>query len=517
MMITPQGVLKIMDFGIAKAAGTMTSGSQVLGSPNYMSPEQLKGHELDGRSDLFSYGVILYEMVTGQKPFDGESIVTIIYKIANEDPIAPHELNPNMDRALSAVIMRALSKDPQKRFQTGAALAADIQNCNTRGYKSAASPPKAVGNGNAKAGSSTQATSSLHQPSEAAGPKTIPIPMRRTPVRSSRAGRRNPIIALTALTVIIVLAGLYSLYTLTHPRQVANKPKPLAASVATAGGVTVIAGPETQPDRQPTKDPQTSEQPEKTPVAEITKNPEKPAIAEPKPGKGQVRFTSTPDGAAIEMDGKSSSEWVTPFVMSGVAPGEHKVVLTKTGFTPETGTLQVGRRGATYSATLQAILTAVAVKTEPTGASIEIDGANTGAYSPARIPVAVGEHRITVYLDGYRPASALATINEGQVYRFAPVLNPADSRQAGNVRVRLGKLWGAMPSGKGMVDFRTNPSGARISVNGHEVPIATPAHAPLAAGDYVITFREPGYKAAEKTVHVEAGKLLMVDTALEPE
>jgi hypothetical protein len=318
---------------------------------------------------------------------------------------------------------------------------------------------------------------------------------------------------MAILTVIVVLAGVYSLYTLTHPHHPVNKS---TSQGEAAGGVTVIAGPEAHPDIKTAKEQIPSEKTETQIAADVTHIAEKP-LAPATKGKAQVRFTSVPEGAAIEVDGKSSSEWVTPFAMSDLAPGTHQVVLTKTGYSPQSGALQVGRRTTTYSASLKPITTAVSVATEPKGAAIEIDGANTGAFSPAQIPVATGEHRIVVYLDGYRSASALANVNDGHIYRFAPVLNPADSRQAGNVRARLGKLWGSVPSGKGMVDFRTNPSGARISVNGHDVPIATPAHAPLAAGDYVITFREPGYKQAEKTVHVEAGKLVMVDTALDPE
>src|SRR5215470_11881151 len=89
IMITAQGAVKIMDFGIAKTGGNMTSTGHVLGTPNYMSPEQVKGRQLDGRSDVFSYGVVLYEMLTGEKPFVGQNVTTIIYKIVNESPIAP--------------------------------------------------------------------------------------------------------------------------------------------------------------------------------------------------------------------------------------------------------------------------------------------------------------------------------------------------------------------------------------------------------------------------------------------
>src|SRR5260370_1360564 len=120
--------LKTMDVGIAKAGGSMTSTGEVLGTPNYMSPEQVKGKPLDGRSDLFSFGVILYEMVTGEKPFAGDNITTIIYKIVNEEPIPPRELNPEVHPGLNRVILKALAKTPQERYQMGADLMHPLEN-----------------------------------------------------------------------------------------------------------------------------------------------------------------------------------------------------------------------------------------------------------------------------------------------------------------------------------------------------------------------------------------------------
>ncbi|MGZ3459565.1 MAG: serine/threonine protein kinase, partial [Archangium sp.] len=129
IMIMPDGTVKIMDFGIAKSAGTgMTSTGQVLGTPNYMSPEQVKGRTLDGRSDLFSLGVVLYEMLTGERPFTGDNVTTIIYKIVNEQPPAPRELDANVHPGLSAVVMKALAKNRDERYQKGADLANDLVN-----------------------------------------------------------------------------------------------------------------------------------------------------------------------------------------------------------------------------------------------------------------------------------------------------------------------------------------------------------------------------------------------------
>ena len=129
IMILQNGLVKVTDFGIAKMmAMGMTQAGQILGTPNYMSPEQVKGRQIDGRSDIFSLGVILYELVTGEKPFGGQNITTVIYKIINENPIPPRELDASIHAGLSYVISKALAKNPDERYQTCKELAEDLRN-----------------------------------------------------------------------------------------------------------------------------------------------------------------------------------------------------------------------------------------------------------------------------------------------------------------------------------------------------------------------------------------------------
>src|SRR2546421_11807954 len=94
-MLTADDTVKVTDFGTAKILqfGTVAQTSHVMGTPSYMSPEQVKGRAVDGRSDIFSLGVMLYEMVTGEKPFPGQNITTVIYKIVNEDPVPPRQID----------------------------------------------------------------------------------------------------------------------------------------------------------------------------------------------------------------------------------------------------------------------------------------------------------------------------------------------------------------------------------------------------------------------------------------
>lgn len=125
--------VKITDFGIARITdSSRTKTGMVLGTPSYMSPEQLSGEKVDGRSDLFSLGVMLYQMTTGTLPFKGDSMATLMYKIANEPHQNIFKLRPDLEQRtpnIAAIIDRALQKDINKRYQTGAEMAKDIQEC----------------------------------------------------------------------------------------------------------------------------------------------------------------------------------------------------------------------------------------------------------------------------------------------------------------------------------------------------------------------------------------------------
>ncbi len=121
IMITDDKKVKVMDFGIAKLPSlseTMAMTRTVLGTPYYMSPEQISGQKVDIRSDIFSLGAVLYESLTGEKPFSGENTATLAYKIVQTDPIPPRVLNLHLPPVLEAIITKAMAKDPAQRFQT---------------------------------------------------------------------------------------------------------------------------------------------------------------------------------------------------------------------------------------------------------------------------------------------------------------------------------------------------------------------------------------------------------------
>jgi len=118
---------KITDFGVAKlAASQLTTTGQLLGTPAFMPPEQFTGAVIDGRSDLFSFGVILYWLATGDQAFPGDTVTAVSYKVVHTEPVPPRKLNPAVPADLERVILRCLAKDPAARYQTGEDLAHDL-------------------------------------------------------------------------------------------------------------------------------------------------------------------------------------------------------------------------------------------------------------------------------------------------------------------------------------------------------------------------------------------------------
>ena len=130
IMLTADDTVKVTDFGTAKILqfGTVQQTAHVMGTPSYMSPEQVKGRAVDGRSDIFSLGVMLYEMLTGEKPFPGQNITTVIYKIVNEEPVPPKQVDPSIHAGISTVVMKALAKDPEARYQSCREMLEDLHN-----------------------------------------------------------------------------------------------------------------------------------------------------------------------------------------------------------------------------------------------------------------------------------------------------------------------------------------------------------------------------------------------------
>jgi len=139
VMLDQDGTVKVMDFGIARAGDSgMTEVGSILGTAQYLAPEQAKGQQVDERSDLYSVGVVLYEMLTGTVPFKGDSAVTVALKHVNEVPPEPSQLVPGMPYALNQIVLKAMAKDPADRYQNAAEFARDLRSAKVGGPLAAA-------------------------------------------------------------------------------------------------------------------------------------------------------------------------------------------------------------------------------------------------------------------------------------------------------------------------------------------------------------------------------------------
>jgi eukaryotic-like serine/threonine-protein kinase len=144
VMVTRNGDVKVMDFGIARAMSdaqaTMTQTAQVIGTAQYLSPEQARGERVDSRSDLYSTGCLLYELLCGRPPFTGDSPVAIAYQHVRENPVPPSRVDPDVPPWADAIVLKAMAKAPADRYQTAADMRADLQRAAS-GLPLAAAPP----------------------------------------------------------------------------------------------------------------------------------------------------------------------------------------------------------------------------------------------------------------------------------------------------------------------------------------------------------------------------------------
>lgn len=533
IMLTAAGSVKIMDFGIAKAGGSMTSTGQVLGTPNYMSPEQVRGKPLDGRTDLFSFGVVLYEMVTGEKPFVGQNVTTIIYKIVNENPIAPRDLDGTVHPGLNAVVMKALSKSSEERYQSGADLVRDLENYKLAGasMQAAAAPSQkpAAPERNEKPHEKTVvmpmrvvAGSTVRVPATIAEPVKQPIPMRQ-PAAAARASRKSPkspwIGAMVILLVLGAVAGSYGFYRMrvkTRQMQAEVQADESRASSESTKPAPV-ATPST-PSSAPSSAPENNAIARDTTVRMVPE--EKPA--DPKPHapapKSELDFASQPAGAKVEIDGQTEPSWVTPFKVSHLPAGTHNVVFSKDGYIAQTRTVEFT---PTKSGSLSVELAAAAkttVSSNPSGAAIWVDGDDSGMVTPSVLQLEAGEHQISVRKAGYRDALWEGNLTAGPNPAFSPVLLSVNQQaEKGPSENFLTRFFGtdAIPDGKGLVHIRTVPEGATIIVNGRVVAKKSNTRWTADPGVYSIELQMAGYKTVHRNIQVKQGHIAPIDEILE--
>lgn len=217
VMLTRNGQVKVMDFGIARAMGdsgmTMTQTAAVIGTAQYLSPEQAKGETVDARSDLYSAGCLLYELLTVRPPFVGDSPVAVAYQHVREEPQPPSVYDPEVTPSMDAIVLKALTKDPDYRYQSADEMRADIEACLDGQPVAATVALGAVGyNGGGYGGYGNDAPTTALPPQQDAGTSMLP-PMREDDGgygydQPQGNGRRKPKKSNTSTILLVVAAVL---------------------------------------------------------------------------------------------------------------------------------------------------------------------------------------------------------------------------------------------------------------------------------------------------------------------
>jgi len=293
----------------------------------------------------------------------------------------------------------------------------------------------------------------------------------------------------------------------TSPAQPAS-PAPIAAAPQPA---TVVPAPAEEPEPEVT-------------VRQIGKRAARRTAA-PAPVPvvipGQVQIDSTPQGAQIQLDGKSDPAWVTPFNLTGLSPGKHVVSASKAGYTGEIRSVDVASASKSFVVIhLFPNNALVVVNSTPPGAEIVLDGRNTGRVTPSQFAVEKGSHTVLVRKAGYLEETTTSDLAAGQNFQFAPALqalgNVDDIRTVGKFKKLFGK-GGDSTAGLSSVSIRTQPKGAQIAINQRILDKQSPAEVMLGPGTFVLDITLTGFKPLHKIINVEKGGKVAVDEVLERE
>jgi serine/threonine protein kinase len=402
IMINDNGVVKITDFGIAKisASEQLTQAGVIMGTPNYISPEQVQARAVDGRSDQYSLCVIAYEMLTGEKPFVGEHITTLVYQIVVQEPPPAQKLNPSLGRVIESVLRRGLSKEPDKRYLTcsGFVNALDTACRETEGWKSM---PRG-----GSLSMPTLAESFSTQPTLG-----IPAPPVRRPELEPEPSdsRKFPLIAAALVCVAVVLGWVAFQAIQPQPPPLVAKiaSPPAELPVADANKATPMPGatPDGKPERPPapsTAEPKETEpmKPEETSqAASALEEQAKPQRREPRniaPAPAEVRINTDPPGARVVLDGDSARACTTPCALKTTA-GSHNLSASLKGF--KTASREIRPVGGLEDLPLMKLAHAggtILLQTTPDGASVFVNDQKWPGTTPMQLKLPSGRYNIRI-------------------------------------------------------------------------------------------------------------------------
>ncbi len=328
-------------------------------------------------------------------------------------------------------------------------------------------------------------------------------------------------IALILVILIGVTIYVHSLNSdddigTSRPTAVAETPAQPEASQPAPRNEPAPAQPvEIQPAQ--TAQPQTVEEPA-APVK--ARNPKKKAAAAPVVIPGQLAIDSMPEGAQVQVDGRTDASYVTPFALTNVQPGQHTLTFSKAGYSTDTRTVNVaaGNR-ASASGRLTQLMATLVVKSDPAGANIYVDGRDVGAKTPAQVSVDKGQHVVLVRMSGYIDETMSSQFTLGQTFNFSPTLRALGNVDNIKTVGKMSKLFGGKGgnAGQGTISIHTQPKGAQVAINQHMLDKNSPVDVTLDPGNYVIDITLSGYAPIHKIVTADKGGKAVIDEVMQPQ
>jgi serine/threonine protein kinase len=451
IMLASDGAVKITDFGIAKVTTSQqyTQTGTILGTPNYMSPEQVQGLAVTGRADQFSLAVIAFEMLTGDRPFTGEHLTTVVYKIVAEDPPPAQRLNPTLGPQIDAVLRRGLMKKPETRYNSCSDFVNGLEAAcnNTQGWKNLP-----------RGGGLSMPTVASEAPTRAAA-FTSGMTTQDTVMERGRKASKWVLPFVAALVVALGLIGLIALQfgpglgightsapaadpaassppvasgAPSNPTPVsnppANVPAPATPEEKKPSPMSAQASPPKEPPANPAqtaaadsggqKPQQLPEEPTETP----TQDEERPQL-KPRPANGpqDVLVTSEPAGATAILDSNPAASCKTPCVLT-VMPGRHTLALNSDGYHRESREIRITDSPVEVPmVTLRVHAGTLMLTSAPGGAAIYLNDKLIPQTTPTQLSLAPGTYNVRVERNGIRKSESVEIRNGETSYIKIPL------------------------------------------------------------------------------------------------
>jgi eukaryotic-like serine/threonine-protein kinase len=328
---------------------------------------------------------------------------------------------------------------------------------------------------------------------------------------------------LGAIAVILVIAVAMFFHVRSEDDGLTAAPRAVAISSAAPAASESAPAPQTAPVQTPAPPP-TEPQPDLKlrQVPKRTAKSRMPALAAtPVVVPGEALVDSTPQGVQFELDGKSDPAWITPFNVTGLAPGKHLVSAIKAGYSSEVRSMDVVSGGKVSIVFHLAPVNALVVVTStPAGADITLDGKPTHRVTPAQFAVEKGTHSVILKKQGFLDETTTAELGPGQNFQYAPVMRALGDSEAIRTVGRFKKLFGSggeSTAGMGSVSIHTRPKGAQVVINQRILDKMSPVDVMMGPGNYVVDITLTGFKPIHKVVNVEKDGKVVIDETLERE